>query len=219
METYVLATKNTQEQALNIEAVVFDYGQVISLPQNSDAINRIADRAGADREKFETTLWALRSEYDRGTWDSIEYYKNVLSSLNISMDNEGISELVEMDLMSWRGINEKTVELMKEIKIAGYRIGILSNMPHDFLAWARKSIPVFSLSDVSVFSCEENVIKPEEPIYRILLSRLGIKSGELVFFDDNAGNIKSALSLGIKAFLWISPEEARRELLSLGLKL
>ena len=204
---------------MNIKAVVFDYGQVISLPQDTNVIIRLAGMAGVEKQKFETMLWALRSEYDRGTLNSKEYYRKVLSSLGVSLDEKSIDEMVEMDLASWKGINEKTVALMKEIKKAGYKLGILSNMPHDFLAGARKSIPVFSLPDVGVFSCEENVIKPEEAIFRITLSRLGVESTELVFFDDIAENVKGAQSLGINAFLWRGAEEARRELLSLGVKL
>jgi putative hydrolase of the HAD superfamily len=204
---------------LRIKAVVFDYGQVISLPQDAKAMDRIAEKAGVERKRFEPTLWALRGEYDRGVLSSRDYYKKVLSVLGVVLDDKSIDELVEMDLASWKNINEGTVGLMEKVKAAGYMLGILSNMPHDFLAWARKNIPVFSLSQVSVFSCEENVIKPEKAIFETLLKRLGVESGELVFFDDNAENVKSAQSLGIKAILWESPEKARQELLSFGLRL
>jgi len=46
-----------------------------------------------------------------------------------------------------------------------------------------------------------------------------VEPEELVFFDDIHNNVKSAVSLGIKAFLWKNPEEARKKLLSLGVKL
>ena len=127
--------------------------------------------------------------------------------------------MIEIDLESWKNINTATVSLMEEIKKAGYLLGMLSNMPHDFLGWARKNLSVFSLPHVSVFSCEVNLVKPEKAIYKKMLSLLNVESGELVFFDDNTDNVKSAVALGIKAILWESPEIARRELLSLGLEL
>jgi len=204
---------------LSIKAIVFDYGQVISYPQDPKALELLAQRAGVDREKFVPLVWALRDEYDRGTVNGRGYYNKILSSLGVSMDDEGLDALVEIDHASWRNINPGTVALMEEVKKAGYTLGILSNMPYDFLAYARKNIPVFSLPHVSLFSCEVNLIKPEKAIYTKLLSMLGLKATELVFFDDSSKNIESARTLGMEAFLWEKAETARRVLLSLGVKL
>ena len=204
---------------MDIKAVVFDYGQVISLPQDPKVIDALAGRIGVERDKFESLLWFLRREYDRGTVTAIEYYKELLSQLGVSMDDEAIAELIEIDLLSWKNIDSGTVALMEDVKKAGYILGILSNMPHDFLAWARKNIPVFSLPHIGLFSCELNLVKPEPAIYEKLLSMSGVEAGELVFFDDNNENVRSAVSMGINAFLWESPEKARRDLSSLGVKL
>ena len=207
------------KQEAAIKAVVFDYGQVISLPQDPKVMDLLAAKAGVAREKFESLLWSLRNEYDRGTVTGREYYKDLLSRFSVSMDEKSIDEMIAIDLASWRNIDSGTVALMEDVKKAGYILGILSNMPHDFLVWARKNIPVFSLSDVSLFSCEVNLIKPEEAIYRKLLSLIGLEGRELVFFDDNAENVKGAEALGINALLWNGSENARRELESLGVTL
>ena len=183
---------------MGIKAVIFDYGQVISLPQDPETVDTLAKKAGVNKEKFEPLLWSLRPDFDRGIISSKEYYHNISSCLGITLDEDIIDEMIEIDLSSWKNINAKTVTLMEDIKKAGYILGILSNMPHEFLAWARKNIPVFSLPQVSLFSCEVNLIKPEEAIYQKLLDLLGIDGqqplsfGQLVFFDDNADNIESA---------------------------
>ena len=204
---------------MGIKAVFFDYGQVICLPQDPAAINRLAGLAGVERERFEPVLWALRGDYDLGFIDAKEYYKRVLSSLDARVDGSAIDKMIETDLASWKNIDSGTVALMEEIKKAGYTLGILSNMPEDFLAWARKNLPVFSLPHVSLFSCEVNLVKPDKAIYLKLLSMLDMESRELAFFDDKEENIKSARDLGIEAFLWKNAENARLELLSLGLRL
>ena len=204
---------------MNIKAVVFDYGMVICLPQDRKVIECLASRIGVDRDKFENLLWSLRKEYDRGTQTAKQYYDNLLSTLGVTLDDKSIYELIEIDLMSWKNINAGTVALMEDIKKSGYILGILSNMPHDFLAWARKSIPVFSLPQINLFSCEVNLIKPEREIYEKLISMAGVKPEEIVFFDDKAENVEGAAALGIKAVLWEDAESARRELLSLGLNL
>ena len=210
---------------MNIKAVIFDYGKVISLPQDPGVIDTLAKMAGAEREKFESLLWGLRGEYDRGTVTVKQYYGEILSRLGAVLDDRIIDVMIELDLKSWKNVNAETVKLMEDVKKAGYLLGILSNMPHDFLAWARKNIPVFSLPQVSLFSCEVNFIKPEAEIYRKLLSMFDserggpLSYGELVFFDDTPENVKSARALGIQAFLWEGSENARRELASLGVRL
>ena len=119
---------------MEIKAVVFDYGQVITFPQDPKAIGRIAEMAGVERKTFESRLWAMRSGYDRGIITAKEYFKDVLSSFSIAMDDKKIDEMIQVDFDSWKGINYETVALMEELKKAGYPLGILSNMPHDFLA-------------------------------------------------------------------------------------
>jgi len=204
---------------VGIKAVIFDYGQVISLPQDPSVINRLADLAGAESGKFEEALWGFRDEFDRGTYTAKQYYEKILSSLGIAADGKKIEALVERDLMSWRDINSETVALMEDVKKAALTLGVLSNMPHEFLAWAREGVPVFSVSQVNLFSCELNLVKPEKAIYEKLLSVLNMEAGEVVFFDDKEVNVTAAKDLGIKAFLWKEAGQARGELLSLGISL
>jgi putative hydrolase of the HAD superfamily len=199
-----------------IKGIVFDYGQVISLPQDHGVIEKLAAMAGVKTDVFEPLLWKLRGEYDRGAITATVYYKNLLSRLGVTRDDETIAQMVEMDLFSWKNLNPATVALMEDVKKAGYKLGILSNMPFDFLAYARKNFPLFSLPDAGIFSCEVSSIKPEEPIYRRLFEAIGCESGELVFFDDNADNIAKARELGIHALLWRDAETARGELARLS---
>jgi putative hydrolase of the HAD superfamily len=204
---------------MNIKAVVFDYGHVITLPQDLKTRDRLAERAGVEKEKFWSLLWALRPEYDRGAVTAREYYKKVLSRFDVSMDDKGLDEMVEIDSESWKHINPDTVALMEDVKNAGYILGIFSNMPYEFFFFFWEALPVFSLPQIGLFSCEVNLVKPEEAIYRKLLSLANVEGGELVFFDDKLENIEGARVLGIEAFLWKDPGNARRELLSLGVVL
>jgi putative hydrolase of the HAD superfamily len=199
-----------------IKAVVFDYGKVISFPPDPAIIERLASMAGVGAGVFESLLWGLRGEYDRGTISAREYYGRLLSGLNVSLDEKTIEAMIEMDFKSWENINPGTVRLMEDVKAAGLSLGILSNMPHDFLAFARKKFPLFSLPDAGLFSCEVNLIKPEAAIYHRLLSLLKRPPEEVVFFDDNQDNVTAAAALGIHAFLWKDPETARQDLYTLG---
>jgi putative hydrolase of the HAD superfamily len=202
-----------------IKAIVFDYGRVISFPPDQKIMDRLASMAGVDVRVFEPLIWSLRGEYDRGTLSAREYYGEVLSRLSVKLDEKTIDAMIELDWRSWGNLNPGTVRLMEDVKAAGFILGILSNMPHDFLAFARKKIPLFSLPDVGLFSCEVSLIKPEAAIYRKLLSLLKCPPEEVVFFDDNQDNVKGAAALGIHAFLWKDPETARQDLYALGVGL
>ena len=201
-----------------IKIIAFDYGQVITFAQDPKAVERIAQLAGVEKNKFEAVLWKIRSEYDRGTMTVKEYYREVLSGFNVSLDENIIDKMIYIDHESWKNLNPQTMSLMEDVKNAGYLLGILSNMPHDFLAWARQNVPVLSISQINLFSCDVNFIKPEKEIYQKFLSLAGVQGPEVVFFDDKPENVKGARSLGIKAFIWENSGQARRQLLSLGVK-
>jgi putative hydrolase of the HAD superfamily len=182
-------------------------------------MDEIAALAGAGREALEQAVWKLRSDYDRGTVDGAAYYTRVAESIGARVDAETAKKMAAIDMLSWKRVNPATVSLMEEIKKAGYTLGILSNMPFDFLEYARKNLPVFSLPHAGVFSCEVNAIKPEEAIYRRLMTALGCRGDQAVFFDDVRENVDKAKELNINAFVWTDAAAARRDLAVLGVKL
>jgi putative hydrolase of the HAD superfamily len=122
-------------------------------------------------------------------------------------------------LESWANLNPETVKLAEDAKAAGLKIGILSNMPHDFLALARKRFPIVKNVDVGIFSCEVSINKPDAAIYEKLLSALGLGGTEVVFFDDIEVNVTAAKALGINAFIWKDAAKARADLSTLGVAL
>jgi putative hydrolase of the HAD superfamily len=198
---------------MDIKAVVFDYGKVISFPPEDAVLEELAAIAGMSPQALDSLLWPHRAEYDRGTLTGKEYYRMLLAAGGVYRDERALEKMTALDLRSWTHINPGTVKLMEDLRaIPALKLGILSNMPHEFLALARGTIPVFDLPDTSIFSCEVGYIKPEEAIYRRLLTALGGEPETLVFFDDMQINIDAARSLGIRAFLWKDPETARAEL-------
>lgn len=204
---------------MDIKAIVFDFGQVISLPQEEGIIEQLAAIAGLETTLMYDLVWKNRGEYDRGRFVGKEYYRSILQPVGVTLEDSQLELMSRIDLTSWTRINPGTEALMEAIKKAGYTLGILSNMPKDFLALARSSIPVVALPDVGVFSCEVGSIKPEEAIYQALLRRLSCRPEEVIFFDDIPVNVDAAKTLGIRGFLWQNPETARKELQRAGISL
>ena len=92
-----------------------------------------------------------------------------------------------------------THELIKELKAAGYRLYVLSNMSREFIHFLRQQ-PVYKNFEGEVVSCEVGVAKPSPQIYEILLEKFELNPAETLFIDDRLENIHTAENLGINAF-------------------
>jgi putative hydrolase of the HAD superfamily len=185
---------------------------VISFPPPQAGREEIASIIGLPEAALAELDRKYRGEYDRGAFDGKGYYRSLLSRAGIFLDDPALEKIVEIDQNGWKHLNPGTVTLMRDVKTAGFALGILSNMPYDFLAWAWNNIPVFSEARAAVFSCNVNAIKPESAMYEKLKNELGCEYGELVFFDDLPDNIDKARELGIRGFIWDGPEAAREVL-------
>ena len=202
-----------------IKAIVFDYGNVISEPQDVTCYSRMAAMSGLSEETLKKAFWKYRPEYDRGSIRGMEMYRRVLADHGIAGDRTAIdslaARLLDEDLGSWFHVSRPVTEWGLNLQKAGYTLGILSNMPFDFLDRYADKIELFAKADVPVFSCDVDLIKPERAIYETLVSKLGCKSEEIVFFDDLEVNIAGARDAGINAFLFTDLERAKKDFQSL----
>lgn len=153
--------------------------------------------------------------FDRGTLDGISMYVQILADAKHPFTGEKATELakqlLEEDFAAWFHISQPVTDWALGIQKEGYTLGILSNMPHEFLEHFEKQIVLFQKADQAVFSCREGIIKPEAGIYERTVEKLGFKPDELVFFDDLQANIDSAKAAGFNAFLWTGLEQAKKD--------
>jgi putative hydrolase of the HAD superfamily len=201
-----------------IQAVAFDYGGVISLPQEETDMEGLAALAGIEPALMRRIYWGKRSMYDQGLVKGGEFFRTILAGVGVFPDPECIKLLVDRDVQSWSRINPATEKLMSDVKAGGLRVGILSNMVREFLERNGDALSVFRIPDVKIFSCDVDAVKPEERIYRMLLDGLGCRAEELVFFDDLEANVAAARKLGIEGIVWKDPDQAREQLRLLGFK-
>ncbi|GHU47090.1 haloacid dehalogenase [Spirochaetia bacterium] len=202
-----------------IRAIVFDYGQVLSKAPKKEALTELARLSQLAEKELDVRMWKFRSEYDRGTWTGEHYFKVVLEDAELTPAAGLLAELVRIDLESWGALEPGAEALFREVRLSALRLGILSNMPKEFLDYARKTIPLFALPDVGIFSCDTHTVKPEPAIYQTLLTALDCSAHEVVFFDDRRQNVEAALALGIKAWHWTGDIAAARSFLrGLGLQ-
>lgn len=150
------------------------------------------------------------SDYDRGTRSVDEVAEAVASYRNCSVEEAKANMLLAIE---YQEEIEATARLIPELKMAGYRVIVLSNMSKEYIDFLRKK-PVYRHFDEEIISCEVGLVKPEREIYELLLTRYGLRPDETIFIDDRQENVDAAAELGITPFLFDrrNPEKSCEEL-------
>lgn len=89
-----------------------------------------------------------------------------------------------------------TGRLIAELKKAGYRLYVLSNMSREFIDFLRQQ-EVYANFEGEVISCDEGVAKPMPEIYDLLLSRFSLNAADTLFIDDRKENVEAAAKKSI----------------------
>ena len=137
-------------------------------------------------------------EYDRGTL-TLDQVGDALCALHGCTPE--VARAYVREAIDRQAPVRATERLVGELKRAGYRLYVLSNMSREFIDFLRRA-DVYALFDGEVVSCEEGTVKPEPRIYRILLDRYGLDPAQTLFIDDRAANIAAAREAGIDGFLF-----------------
>ena len=137
-------------------------------------------------------------EYDRGTSMLAEVTAAISEMTGRSCETCAAVLRLAVDLQE---PVRPTERLVGDLKAAGYKLYVLSNMSREFIDFLRR-FPVYGLFDGEVVSCEVRTVKPEPRIYEILLERYGLTPSETLFIDDREMNIEAAAALGIRGFVF-----------------
>lgn len=97
--------------------------------------------------------------------------------------------------------NEPVVRLVRELRAAGFRLGVLTNNVRELRPLWWDLLPFEELFDDVVDSHEVGLRKPDPAIYRLALERLGTRAARTAFLDDIASNVATAEQLGMVGVL------------------
>ncbi len=173
--------------------IVFDLGGVVFARDPRKCSSEFTDFFSFITWEEMPRFW---SEYDRGTLAMSEVVDALCDHHNCPR------EVAERHMATAIYLQEEiapTAALVADLKRAGYRLYVLSNMSREFIDFLRTK-DVYAHFDGEVVSCDELVIKPEREIYERLLSRYGLKAAETLFIDDRLSNIEASAELGIVPF-------------------
>lgn len=198
-----------------IKTVIFDYGNVISQTQTGDCAAQMEAMTGVPAQVFRSVYDRFRFEFDRGTITGGQMYSQLLEAEGyhqLAADQQLMDRIARLDMESWRPVHQDVTDWGLSLKTSGLKLGILSNMPTEFLTYYEDEIELFKAAHYACFSCRVGLIKPEPAIYHHVLEGLGVAAQESVFFDDMAVNVEAACALGIHGFVWRGLEQGKRDL-------
>ncbi len=196
-------------QSKRWDVVVFDYGRVLSHAPTLGELQEFAALVGVNEPPFFQLYSGTRDEYDCGRQDYQQHWQRFAKAAEIELSPGHVDRIIEFESRMWMQLNHDALALAREIKTAGVRIAILSNMPPDLLRDMRREFDWLDEFEVQIWSCEHGCVKPGPEIYRLCLDRLGCEPQRALFFDDRPNNVEGARRAGMEAHLFESAAQAR----------
>ncbi len=157
--------------------------------------------AGLEKDLFYDLYWKYRDDYDAGRLSGPAYWQEIGQAAGREITVPQAERLIEVDCRSWSHTNRKTLKWARNLKAAGYCIGILSNMHTDLREYLKRNAPWLPAFSHCIFSCDVGMVKPEPGIYKLLLEDLPVPAAQTVFLDDKQPNLDAAAKLGIQGIL------------------
>ena len=131
--------------------------------------------------------------------------------------NEPIDPRVAQKVIFGRGMvaSSAMADAVRQVKGAGYRTALLTNISRGGESLVRDLIPSDALFDVIVDSSRVGLRKPDVRIYRLTCERLGVEPERCMFIDDLECNVSAAAELGMTVIHCVDPVDAADEVVQL----
>ena len=198
----------------DIDAVIFDLGNVLLAVDEGRAADRLAKRTGKSRQQID--------EYARGTPHAMnlalgkltrqQFFETVASDLTFGGTYEEFASI-------WAEIFtpiEPMIALAQSLKNRVRRL-VLSNTNAIHMDYIFERFRFLDDFDALILSHEVGLLKPDAAIYKLALKKHGLVAVRTVFIDDMPINVEGARQVGLQAIQFQNADQTRAELTKLGL--
>lgn len=192
------------------EKIVFDLGGVL-LDWDPRHLYRQVFDDRADMEYFLSQVCspAWNAQMDAGT-----PFQEAVDQLVLRFPH--YRDQIRMFDSRWvemvRGEIPGTVQILRELKEAGYHLAALSNWSLETFPRVQSNYEFLGWFEPLLLSGQLGVAKPAPEIYRALLHRTGWRANDCLFIDDVRENVLEASRQGFDIIHFRSAEQLLREL-------
>jgi HAD superfamily hydrolase (TIGR01509 family) len=182
-----------------IQAIVFDCFGVLATDYWEVFLDSLP--ASADIEKARE----IRRAYDNGLIVKVEFNKQIelaTGSQFIGAEDED-AKIAK---------NHKLLSYIRDLRLRGYKIGILSNVASNWLRESFLDKDEQALFDDFVLSYEIGLIKPDPQVFKLTANRLKIPITSIALIDDKSAYCQAAQKVGMSTVLYRNFNQCRRDL-------
>jgi len=203
-----------------ITTVISDFGGVLTTPL-VQSFAAVQDQTGIPFEKLGQAMAAIAEQDGKHPLFELETGKLTEADFLAKLGDELEPMLGHRpELHRFREIyfdalhpNEPMIELMREAKERGFRMGLLTNNVREWEPLWRTMLPVDEIFEVVVDSGFVGCRKPDRQIYDLTLARMGDPTPEeCLFVDDTDVNCDAARALGMSAVHYQQNDQAITEI-------
>ncbi len=189
-----------------IEAVIFDFGGVLSSPI-AESFVHVQEAVGIAPEALGNAMATVTQRDGRNPLFALECgevtEREFMADLGAVL-SEQLGRVVEMQEFSahyFRHLqtNHEMIGLTRSLRARGYRTAMLTNNVREWEPRWRAMLPVDELFELIVDSAFVGMRKPDPGIFLLTLERLGLPAEACLLIDDFAINCEGARALGMHA--------------------
>ena len=162
-------------------------------PARDELMTPMATALGADPEEFVRRWGDLYDERMRG--GTIEEHLQRIAGTT------GVAEAARLRRAQLRSLLRPRADVeptFAKLRARGVKLGLISVCSLDVAeAWAAVGLGF----DTEVYSCSEDVAKPDPRVYELAADRLGVPPEACLFVDDHDENLLGAERAGMRAVL------------------
>jgi len=147
-----------------------------------------------------------------GKITELDFWSKVVNKSGRNMPIQMLSAITRNNFQEISGVRNLIYDLRRN-----YRLGLLSNHAREWIEYCENKFKYNHLFDVSLYSYEVGLRKPQSKIFNVMLKKMNTKPDRCLFIDDNKENIDSANKLGIKSIRFQTIEKLVEDLKLLGI--
>ena len=197
----------------DIQAILFDFGKVLSLSPDPTAWSRLRELSGLSEDELQHGYWRYRDDYDAGALTGDVYWQRVAGR---ELSEQTSRALKETDVALWTQMNEPVLDWVGALHRAGFRTGILSNMPDAMAEGICARFDWIENFDHAVWSHALKLRKPQPEIYLAAIEGLGVPAETILFIDDKQENTEAAIAAGMQAIVYSDHDSFVQEMNTRG---
>jgi putative hydrolase of the HAD superfamily len=207
------------EDGSGIKVVVSDFGGVLTTPL-VQSFMAFQDQTGISTEVLGRAMQAAAEtngenplfEMERGEITEVAFLEQLTDCLEPLLGHRPEMHRFREIYFEALDPNPPMIELMRELKAAGYRMAMLTNNVREWEPLWRSMLPVDEIFETVVDSGFVGCRKPESKIYALTVERIGAPAESCLFVDDVEVNCEGAERAGIAAVHFRDNEQAIAEI-------